>query len=222
VSPPGTALLWELIARTATVSLSATAIAMAIGIPAGTALGLLRFRGQRAAATAVNTGMALPTVVVGLVVALVLFRSGPLGSLDLIYTVRGMIIAQVLIAAPLIAGITMAAIQALPDELPDQLRALGANRRQLVVRLWLEARLPLLAAVMAGFGHAVSEVGAATMVGGNIHGQTQVLTTAIVEDVGKGDFRPALAYGVVLLALAFAVNAVLTSVQQRGAVWARS
>jgi tungstate transport system permease protein len=102
VNPPGTALLWELIARTATVSVSATCIAMAIGIPAGTALGLLRFRGRRAAAAVVNTGMALPTVVVGLVAALVLFRSGPLGSLDLIYTVRGMIIAQVLIAAPLI------------------------------------------------------------------------------------------------------------------------
>ena len=216
------ALVWELIGRTALVSVTATAIAMAIGIPAGTALGLLRFRGRRTAASVVNTGMALPTVVVGLVVALVLFRSGPLGSLNLIYTVRGMIIAQVLIAAPLITGITMAAIQALPAELPDQLRALGANRRQLVVRLWLEARLPLLAAVMAGFGHAVSEVGAATMVGGNIHGQTQVLTTAIVEDVGKGDFTPALAYGAVLLVLAFAVNAVLTSVQQRGAAWAQS
>jgi tungstate transport system permease protein len=222
VTVPAAALVWQLVARTAVVSVSATAIAMLIGVPAGTALGLLRFRGRGAATTMVNTGMALPTVVVGLVVALVLFRSGPLGSLDLIYTVRGMIIAQVLIAAPLITGITMAAIQALPEELPDQLRALGANRRQLITRLWLEARLPLLAAVMAGFGHAVSEVGAVTMVGGNIHGQTQVLTTAIVEDVGKGDFRPALAYGAVLLALAFAVNAVLTSVQQRGAAWARS
>ena len=222
MTAPAVALVWELVARTATVSLSATAIAMAIGIPAGTALGLLRFRGQGGAAMVVNTGMALPTVVVGLVVALALFRGGPLGSLDLIYTVRGMIIAQVLIAAPLITGITMAAIRALPEELPDQLRALGANRRQLVVRLWLEARLPLLAAVMAGFGHAVSEVGAVTMVGGNIHGRTQVLSTAIVEDVGRGDFRPALAYGVVLLALAFAVNAVLTSVQQRGVAWARS
>jgi tungstate transport system permease protein len=195
---------------------------MAIGIPLGTALGMLRFRGRRTTVSVVNTGMALPTVVVGLVVALVLFRNGPLGSLDLIYTVRGMIIAQVLIAAPLITGITMAAIQALPEELPDQLRALGANRGQLVVRLWLEARLPLLAAVMAGFGHAVSEVGAATMVGGNIHGQTQVLTTAIVEDVGKGDFTPARGYGAGLLALAFAVNAVLTSVQQRGTAWAQS
>jgi tungstate transport system permease protein len=222
VSAPLATSLPELVGRTATVSVSATAIAMAIGIPAGTALGLARFRGRRTVAAVVNTGMALPTVVVGLIVALVLFRSGPLGSLELIYTVRGMIIAQVLIAAPLITGITLAAIQALPEELPDQLRALGANRRQLVVRLWLEARLPLLAAVMAGFGHAVSEVGAATMVGGNIHGQTQVLTTAIVEQVGKGEFGPAIGYGAVLLALAFVVNALLTSVQQRGAAWARS
>jgi tungstate transport system permease protein len=222
VTPPPIALIWELAGRTAVVSLTATAIAMIIGIPAGTALGMLRFRGRRAVAASVNTGMALPTVVVGLVVALLLFRSGPLGSLNLIYTVRGMIVAQVLIAVPLITGITMAAIQALPEELPDQLRALGANRLQLVGRLWLEARLPLLAAVMAGFGHAVSEVGAATMVGGNIHGQTQVLTTAIVEDVGRGDFTPALIYGAALLALAFAVNAVLTSVQQRGAAWAQS
>ena len=222
MSVPLAASLPELVGRTTTVSISATAIAMAIGIPAGTALGLARFRGRRAVAAVVNTGMALPTVVVGLIVALVLFRSGPLGSLELIYTVRGMIVAQVLIAAPLIAGITLAAIQALPEELPDQLRALGANRRQLVVRLWLEARLPLLAAVMAGFGHAVSEVGAATMVGGNIHGQTQVLTTAIVEQVGKGEFAPAIGYGAVLLALAFVVNALLTSVQQRGAAWARS
>jgi tungstate transport system permease protein len=191
-------------------------------VPAGTALGLARFRGRRSVAAVVNTGMALPTVVVGLIVALLLFRNGPFGSLELIYTVRGMIVAQVLIAAPLIAAITLAAIQALPEELPDQLRALGANRLQLVVGVWREARLPLLAAVMAGFGHAVSEVGAATMVGGNIHGQTQVLTTAIVEQVGKGEFGPAIGYGAVLVGLAFVVNALLTSVQQRGSTWARS
>jgi tungstate transport system permease protein len=214
--------LWPIVGRSAAVSLSSTAIAMLIGVPIGTALGLARFRGRRVVTAVVYTGMALPTVVVGLVVALVLFRGGPLGSLELIYTLRGMVVAQTLIAAPLITGITLAAIQSLPAELPDQLRALGADRRQLVVRLWLEARLPLLAAVMAGFGHAVSEVGAATIVGGNIHGQTQVLTTAIVEDVGQGNFGPALAYGGVLLALAFLVNALLTSVQQRGAAWARS
>lgn len=213
--------LYEVLSRSAVVSLSATAIAMVIGIPLGTTLALWR-AGRRWLLTAVvNTGMAVPTVVVGLVVAMVLWRSGPLGHLGLIYTVRGMIIAQVLIATPLITGITMAAVRQLPPELPDQLRALGANRGQLVVRLWLEARLPLLAAAMAGFGHAISEVGSASIVGGNIHGHTQVMTTAIVENVGRGDFDAAIFYGAVLLGLAFAVNALLVSVQHRRTAWPR-
>jgi tungstate transport system permease protein len=212
----------EVLGRSALVSLCATAIALALGVPVGTWLALGRRRGRSVLATAVNTGMAVPTVVVGLVVALLLWRSGPLGDLNLIYTLRGMIIAQTLIAAPLIAGITMAGLQALPPELSDQLRALGASRPQLVFRLWIEARVPLLAAVMAGFGHAISEVGAATIVGGNIHGQTQVMTTSIVEHVGKGDFNEALVYAGILLALAFVINAVLTSVQQRAAAWAQS
>jgi tungstate transport system permease protein len=212
----------EVLGRSAFVSLSATAIALLVGVPLGTWLALARVRGRRLMATFLNTGMAVPTVVVGLLVALVLWRSGPLGDLELIYTLRGMIVAQVLIATPLIAGITMAGLQALPPELPDQLRALGATNRQLVVRLWLEARVPLLAAAMAGFGHAISEVGAATIVGGNIHGQTQVATTSIVEQVGRGEFGDALVYAAVLLALAFAINALLTSVQQRAASWARS
>lgn len=212
----------EVLARSAVVSIGATLIALAIGIPLGTLLALAPLPGRRSLAALVNTGMAVPTVVVGLAVALLLWRSGPLGDLELIYTLRGMVIAQVLIATPLIAGITMAALQSLPAELPDQLRGLGANRRQTVVHLWLEARLPLLAAAMAGFGHAVSEVGAATVVGGNIHGQTQVMTTAIVEGVGRGDFAAAIVYAAVLLALAFVVNGLLTSVQQRGSSWARS
>ena len=212
----------EVLGRSALVSLTATAIAVVVGVPAGTWLALARRRGRGVLVTVVNTGMAVPTVVVGLVVALLLWRSGPLGGLELIYTLRGMIIAQVLIAAPLITGITMAGLQSLPPELADQLRALGANRAQLIVRLWIEARVPLLAAAMAGFGHAISEVGAATIVGGNIHGQTQVMTTSIVENVGKGDFGDALIYAGVLLALAFTINAVLTSVQQRAAAWARS
>ncbi|MGH2782347.1 MAG: ABC transporter permease [Thermoleophilaceae bacterium] len=212
----------EVLGRSALVSLSATAIALLVGVPLGTWLALTRLRGRRLLATFLNTGMAIPTVVVGLLVALLLWRSGPLGELELIYTLRGMIVAQVLIATPLVAGITMAGLQALPAELPDQLRALGASNRQLVVRLWLEARVPLLAAAMAGFGHAVSEVGAATIVGGNIHGQTQVMTTSIVEQVGRGEFGGALVFGGVLLVLAFAINALLTSVQQRAALWARS
>ena len=212
----------EVLGRSALVSLTATAIALALGVPLGTWLALAPRRGRGALATVVNTGMAIPTVVVGLVVALLLWRTGPLGHLELIYTLRGMIIAQVLIATPLIAGITMAGLQALPPELGDQLRALGANTPQLIVRLWIEARVLLLAAAMAGFGHAVSEVGSATIVGGNIHGQTQVMTTSIVEEVGRGDFSDALAYAAILLALAFTINALLTSVQQRAAAWAQS
>jgi tungstate transport system permease protein len=214
--------LHEVLSRSAAVSVTATLIALLIGIPLGTALALVSLPGRRLLVTLVNTGMAVPTVAIGLFVAFALWRSGPLGDLNLIYTLRGMVIARVLIATPLITAITMAALQLLPPDLPDQLQGLGANRRQLVVQLWLEARLPLLAAAMAGFGHAVSEVGAATIVGGNLHGQTQVMTTAIVEDVGRGEFGSASAYAGVLLALAFAVNGLLTSVQQRGATWARS
>jgi len=214
--------LHEVLARSALVSLTATVIASLIGITLGTVLALARVRGRRLLTAVVNTGMAVPTVVVGLVVALLLWRSGPLGDLGLIYTVRGMIIAQVLIAAPLITGITMAALQLLPPELPDQLRSLGANRIQLVLRMWIEARLPLLAAAMAGFGHAVSEVGSATIVGGNIHGQTQVMTTAIVENVSRGEFGVAILYGAILLVLAFVINGLLASIQQRGASWAQS
>jgi tungstate transport system permease protein len=211
----------EVVLRSALVSGSAAAVATVVGVPLGTWLALGRARGRRVTIAMVNTGLAVPTVVVGLVVALLLWRSGPLGGLDLIYTLRGMVVAQVLIATPLIVAITVAALSLLPDELPDQLLALGANRRQMVGRLWLEARLPLLVAVMAGFGHALSEVGAATMVGGNIHGQTQVMTTAVVEDVRRGDFGSALAFAAVLLALAFVVNATLATVQQRGASWSR-
>jgi tungstate transport system permease protein len=214
--------LYEVLARSALVSLTAAAIAAVIGIPLGTVLALGRMPGRRLTTAVVNTGMAVPTVVVGLAVALLLWRSGPLGDLGLIYTLRGMVLAQVLIATPLITGITMAALQLLPPELPDQLRTLGASRGQLVVRMWVEARLPLLAAAMAGFGHAISEVGAATIVGGNIHGHTQVMTTAIVEYVGRGEFEVAIFYGAVLLTLAFVVNGLLASVQRRGRTWARS
>jgi tungstate transport system permease protein len=213
--------LYEVLARSALVSVSATVVACLVGVPLGTVLVLARVPGRRLVSAVVNTGMAVPTVVVGLGVAMLLWRSGPLGELNLVYTVGGMVIAQVLIATPLVTGITVAALGLLPDDLPDQLRTLGASRTQLVLRLWVEARLPLLAAAMAGFGHAVSEVGAATIVGGNIHGHTQVMTTAIVEYVGRGEFGVAMFYGAVLLGLAFTVNALLVSVQHRGTTWAR-
>ncbi|MPY79072.1 MAG: ABC transporter permease subunit [Actinophytocola sp.] len=210
----------DVLARSTAVALWTTLIAGVLGISLGTALALARVGRRGILIAIVNTGMALPTVVVGLSVALLLWRTGPLGDLGLIYTLRGVVVAQVLLATPLVTGVTLAALRQLPRELPEQLRALGANRIQLVLRMWLEARLALLAAVMAGFGLAISEVGAAMIVGGNIHGHTQVMTTAIVETVSRGEFGVAITYGAVLLGVAFLVNAVLALAQRRGSSWA--
>ena len=209
-------------ARSALVSLTATAIALALGVPLGTWLALARTPRAPVAATVVNTGMAVPTVVVGLVVALLLWRSGPLGHLELIYTLRGMIIAQVLIAAPLIAGITMAGAAG-PAAGPRR-PAAGARREQAAagLRLWIEARVPLLAAAMAGFGHAISEVGA-----GDDRGRQHPRPDPGDDHLDRrerrrGDFDEALVYAAILLGLAFTINALLTSVQQRAAAWAQS
>jgi tungstate transport system permease protein len=198
------------------VSGLATALSLLIGVPIGTWLALSRFRSRGLAITVVNTGMALPPVVVGLVVAFALWRSGPLGDLSLMYTPSAMVIAEVIIATPVILGLTVAALGQLDPRLRLQIMGLGASRWQTVWWLWREARLPLLAALMAGFGSVISEVGAAMMVGGNILHQTRVLTTAIVLDVSRGDFGQAVVLGIVLLALAFLVNGVLTWAQQRG------
>ena len=198
------------------VSGLATAISLTIGLPLGTWLALARFRSRGLALSLVNTGMALPPVVVGLFVAMLLWRSGPLGGLSLMYTPGAMVIAEVIIATPVMLGLTVAALGQLDPRLRLQLLGLGASRWQATWWLWREARLPLLAALMAAFGAVISEVGAAMMVGGNIRHETRVLTTSIVLETGKGEFGAAIALGVVLLALAFLVNAVLTRAQQRG------
>lgn len=205
----------EITLRTALVSGSATLLAMVVGVPAGYALARSRFPGRMVLMTAVNTGMGMPPVVVGLVVFLFLIRSGPFGGLGLIYTREAMVIAQFLISLPLVVGFTAASVQSLPPALHDLLQVMGAGRLR---RMWLmarEARLGLLAAVMAGFGAVVSEVGASMTVGGNLAGDTRVLTTAIVLETRQGDAERALALGIILLALAFVVNAVLTRAQQR-------
>jgi tungstate transport system permease protein len=211
----GDAELYGIIGRTLLISSAATLIAMLLGIPIGYALARGRFPGRTLLLGMVNTGMGMPPVVVGLVVWLLLTRSGPLGGWNLIYTPQAMVIAQLIIATPLVVGFTAASIQALPAQLPDLLASLGAGRLQ---KLWLlsrEARLGLLAAVMAGFGAIVSEVGASMTVGGNLRGSTRVLTTAIVTETGRGNLPIALALGFLLLGLAFAVNLMLTLVQQR-------
>jgi tungstate transport system permease protein len=160
--------------------------------------------------------MGLPPVVVGLVVMIFLWRSGPLGSLTLIFTPTAMVIAQIIISLPIITGFTMASIQQLDPKLRLQIQALGASRLQMLWLILKETRLPLLAAVMAGFGGIISEVGASQMVGGNITDQTRVLTTAIVMEAGKGDFGLAIALSVILMIIVYLVNLVLTTIQQRG------
>lgn len=203
------------------VSLTATGVALVIGIPLGMLLAVGRFPGRRLLLALVNTGMGLPPVVAGLVVTLLLWRSGPLGSAGLLYTPAAMITAQAVIATPLVAGISTAALQQVDPEFRTQMLGLGAGRVRSLYEVAREARLPLLAAVMAGFGGVISEVGAAMMVGGNIKGQTRVLTTAAVQQTAMGDFGAAIAYGLILLAIAFAVVLVLTLAQQRSSLWAR-
>jgi len=198
------------------VSGIATAISLLIGLPLGTVLALSVFRSRGLVLSVVNTGMALPPVAAGLAIALMLWRSGPLGDLNLIYTPTAIVIAEVVIATPVILGLAAAGIGQLDPRLQLQLQGLGASRLQTVWWLWREARLSLVAALMAGFGSVISEVGAAMMVGGNISGQTRVLTTAIVLDVGRGEFGTAIELGGILLALAFLVNGVLTWAQQSG------
>jgi tungstate transport system permease protein len=199
------------------VSGSATLIALVLGIPAGAVLALTRFAGRTLVVSAVNTGMGLPPVVVGLFVTIVLWRSGPLGSWEILYTPAAIILAQAVIAAPIVTGITLAAVQNVPEKFRLQLIALGASRAQMVWVTLREARLPMLAAVMAGFGGVISEIGASLMVGGNIKGQTRTLTTAMVLETGKGNFEVAIALALLLLVLIFLVNWALTTIQQRRA-----
>jgi tungstate transport system permease protein len=206
----------EVTLRSLWVSGLALALALALGVPLGGLLAALEFPGRRLAVAAVNTGMAAPPVVVGLLVVLALTRNGPLGGLRLLYTGQAMVVAQTLIALPVVTGLVLAALQQVDPGLRQQLAALGAGRLQTLLLLLREVRVALLAAVMAAFGAVISEVGAVMMVGGNIRGQTQVLTTAIVQETRSGRYAAAIALAVVLMALAFAANLALTVLQQRG------
>lgn len=204
----------EVTLLTLKVSGTATLISVLIGVPLGGLLALSKFPGRSFLVSLSNFGMGLPPVVVGLWVSIFLWRSGPLGFMNIIYTPYAMIIAQAFIASPIVISFTLAAIQQLNSQLRLQLIALGANRMQLIWCLVKEARLGLLAAVMAGFGGVISEVGASQMVGGNIKGMTRVLTTATVMEVSKGDFDYAIALSIILLLLAYGITAVLTAIQQ--------
>jgi len=195
----------------------ATLASLLIGVPVGTAMALNRFPGRDMLVSLVNTGMGLPPVVVGLFVSIFLWRSGPLGFLELMYTPSAIVIAQFLIATPVVTGLTIASVQQIDPKLRLQLMGIGASRTQFVALLLWEAKLPMLAAVMAGFGAVISEVGAVMMVGGNILGYSRVLTTATVLETRKGNFDVAIALSIILLSLSFLVTWILTAFQQKGA-----
>jgi tungstate transport system permease protein len=191
------------------VSGSATLLAALFGIPLGAALHLRHLPGHRLATALINTGMGLPPVVVGLVITILLWRSGPLGPLRLLFTPQAMVLAQLIVALPIVAGFTRSALSLLDPDLLAALRADGASEWRAAWELARAARAQVLVAVAAGFGRAIAEVGASIMVGGNIVGQTRILTTAITLETNKGEFALALALGMILLLLAFLVNAAL-------------
>ena len=196
--------LWEIVLLSLQVSLTAVVIAAAIAMPLGAALAVLRFPGRRAVIVLINALMGLPPVVVGLLVYLSLSRSGPLGVLQLLYTPTAMIIAQVLLVAPIITALTRQTVETLDAEYAEQLRSLGVSR------------LALLTALLAGFGRAIAEVGAVIMVGGNINHVTRVMTTTIALETSKGNLALALALGTILIALAITVTAAVSALVERG------
>jgi tungstate transport system permease protein len=209
----GSRELWGIIALSLRVTGMALLLCTLIGVPVGAALGLTRLRSRGLVTALLYTGMGLPPVVVGLFVYLLLSRSGPLGALGWLFTPRAMVMAQTIIAFPLVTGLTLTAVRGVDPAFRQQVRALGATRLQEIWALLKEARLGVVAAVVAAFGSIISEVGAVMLVGGNIEGRTRVLTTAIVLDTRQGEFVPALALGVILLLLAFLANLILLRLQ---------
>lgn len=206
----------EISSRTLQVSGTATFISVIIGFPLGTALALTRFFGRGLVVSFVNFGMGLPPTVVGFFTWLALTRYGPLGFLGILYSPTAMIIAQAIVAAPIVTGFTLAAVQSIDKKLRLQILSLGATRLQYFFLLLWESRLGILAAIIAGFGRVLGEVGASMMVGGNIHGHTRILTTATVLEVSKGSFELAAGLSIILLMLSFLIMASLSWLQQRG------
>ncbi|NDJ52964.1 MAG: ABC transporter permease subunit [Chloroflexi bacterium] len=200
-------------------SLQVTAIALVIsavlGVPTGAWLALTRFPGKRLFTAFIYTGMGMPPVVAGLAVYLLLSRTGPLGDLGWLFSLRAMVIAQVIIATPLVVGVSMSAVLAVDPSLGQQLRALGATVFQSRLAVLAEARVGVIVGLVAGFGSIISEVGAVMLVGGNIDGRTRVLTTAIVLETRKGNFDLAMALGIILLGLSFLANLVMALGQGR-------
>ncbi len=211
----GDPALWEIVWLTLLVSGMALLIAGGMGVPAGAWLGMREFRGQRWVKVFIYTGMGFPPVVIGLIVYLLLSRHGALGGMDWLFKPQAMVAAQVILAFPMIVGVTMTAVHSISSDLRLQLYALGATEWQIVGTILHEARAGVIVGLVAGFGAAISEVGAVMLVGGNIEGRTRVLTTAIVLETRQGNFEMALALGIILLSLAFLANVTAVYFQHR-------
>ncbi|MDQ0155253.1 ABC transporter permease [Robertmurraya andreesenii] len=206
----------EITWRTLRVSLTAVLISTIIGIPLGIIIGLTKFPGRKLLLVFINIGMGLPPVIAGLWITIFLWRSGPLGHLSLLYTPTAIIMAQVLVSLPILIGLTSSAFQEINEKMMMQIKALGATRLQFFRILLIETRVAILAAIIAGFGRVIAEVGAAMMVGGNIKGDTRILTTSIVMEVSKGNFDIAFALSFIIMTIAFMITFCLTFLQQRG------
>lgn len=207
--------LWAIVLLSLRVSIVAVMVAAIIGMPLGAWLAVARFPGRRGVIVLLNALMGLPPVVVGLVVYLMLSRSGPLGVLELLYTPTAMIIAQVVLVTPIVAALTRQVIEMLAEEYSEQLRSLGVSRLASVPVLLWDARLALITALLAGFGRAIAEVGAVIIVGGNINHVTRVMTTTITLETSKGNLALALALGVILVGIAIAVNSIVSMLSLR-------
>ena len=213
--------VWQIVLTSLLVSGTATLLALLIGLPVGYLIGSKYFVGRRAALILFNAGMGLPPTVVGLVVAMTFSRRGPLGPMGLLYSRPAVVVAQLVISVPVVIAITAAAVAAVPRDLISQARSLGAGRLRLGALTLSEARLGLLAAVAGGFGSIISEVGASNMVGGNLEGDTQTMTTAMMQYARTGDYGTGLALAAVLLTIVVFVNAVLTGFQTSAERWER-
>ena len=199
------------------VSVTSTALASAVGVPLGFAIAMANFRGKHHVEVALNTSMALPTVVVGLTVYSFISRRGPLGAYGLLFTPTAMVIGQFVLATPIITALSLSAAKSIDARVGETARTLGANAVQTAGAILSEARYAILVAVAAGFGRVIAEVGSAMILGGNIHGYTRTMTTAIALETGKGEFALAMALGIILLLIALSVNAIVQSFRLRGA-----
>jgi tungstate transport system permease protein len=205
----------EISIKSILISLSATLIASFIAIPTGSLITFSEFRGKQALVNIIQTLYALPTVLVGLFVFLLISRAGPFGFMRLLFTPEGMVIAQTILILPILIGLTISSLKGIDTTILDALRSLGATKMQFLRSVVSEARYAIMAAVVLGFGRAISEVGAAIMIGGNIRGHTRVLTTAISLETSMGNIAVSIALGIILLLIALVINLLLAIVQNR-------